>query len=159
MDGAFQIGPHVLPLLVFNLLLILIMFLIYLACILVGAALIGLCAAFELGEIAMLVVGIPLAAVALLAVIRVGLAFMLTPYFIVDRRESATTAMQSSWTYMKGNIGVTLGGYFITVLASVPLVLCTCGIGGLFVSGFFGIMGGLLYLTATGEYSRLQQNR
>jgi phage FluMu protein Com len=89
----------------------------------------------------------------LLIVPGVILALMFWPYayVIVDRNVGVMESFQAAQDITKGNRLTVLAIYLVCGIASVPIVLLTCGLGLLAVVPFWMLLIPVMYLAATGQ--------
>jgi hypothetical protein len=81
----------------------------------------------------------------------ITLRVFLATAFILDRDLGVLEAMGSSDTYMRGNKLTTFAVGLIVGLLGVLFMCVTCSIGSIFFYPYTGILGAVIYLTATGQ--------
>ncbi len=153
LNGIFNIGRCYLPVLLQQFLLGLINFGIIL--VIAGPVVgIGVAVSVAVEEPSIgIVLGIIAAAIAVIVIIVVTMMFFLAPYLIVDRGMGVIEAMKTSKEFMTGNKGTVFVVQLIAGLLGGLFSLVTCCIGTIFVIPYMAVLGTVVYLAATGQFS------
>jgi hypothetical protein len=89
----------------------------------------------------------------LLIVPGVILALMFWPYayVIIDRNAGIMESFEIAQAITKGNRLTTLAICVVCFIASIPIVLLTCGLGALAVGPFWSLLTPIMFLASSGQ--------
>jgi uncharacterized membrane protein len=81
----------------------------------------------------------------------ISLYLFLAIYLIVDRDSGVNDSLQESIRFMEGNKFTAFLLHLVVGLVGGIAMLCTCGLGAIFVMPFIMLVNAVIYVTATGQ--------
>lgn len=71
--------------------------------------------------------------------------------FIVDRNAGVIESLRSSDQFMRGNKWMAFLAFLVASVLAIPLVVCTCYVGFIFVLPYLAVLNTVVYFVATGQ--------
>ncbi len=146
MQGAFNILPYFVRLVLTQLLVVLLVYAVVLVCLAPLLVLIPL-----QDDTIMLGGAIFLGIIAFIAAIYVGIRLSLASPFIIDRNQGIVEAISSSAAYTKGNVLAIFLAALVILLLMIFLLIFTCGLGMVIFFPFQFMTIVLIYRLITGQ--------